>query len=104
MTPPHSRASPRRSTHIAGWPIGSWATGVLYDNVTLDGGGLLLTDREMGAADNAGSDRPEFLAGIVLAEGVEIGDLRPLVAGHAQDAALLDHKGPAGARRDVDGL
>lgn len=28
-------------------PIGSWATGVLYDNVNLDGGGLALTNREV---------------------------------------------------------
>jgi hypothetical protein len=27
-------------------PIGSWATGVLYDKVTIDGGGLALTNRE----------------------------------------------------------
>src|SRR5262245_18184908 len=27
-------------------PIGSWASGVLYDNVTIDGGGLALTNRE----------------------------------------------------------
>lgn len=27
-------------------PIGSWATGVLYDNVTVDGAGLELTNRE----------------------------------------------------------
>ncbi len=30
-------------------PIESWATGVLYDNVTLDGGGLMLTNREVDA-------------------------------------------------------
>jgi hypothetical protein len=28
-------------------PIESWASGVLYDNVTLDGGGLALTNREI---------------------------------------------------------
>jgi hypothetical protein len=28
-------------------PIESWATGVLYDNVTMDGGGLMLTNREV---------------------------------------------------------
>jgi hypothetical protein len=28
-------------------PIESWATGVLYDNVTMDGGGLALTNREI---------------------------------------------------------
>ena len=27
-------------------PVESWATGVLYDNVTIDGGGLSLTNRE----------------------------------------------------------
>lgn len=27
-------------------PVESWATGVLYDNITLDGGGLSLTNRE----------------------------------------------------------
>jgi Family of unknown function (DUF6298) len=27
-------------------PVGSWASGVLYDNVTVDGGGLTLTNRE----------------------------------------------------------
>jgi hypothetical protein len=27
-------------------PVGSWASGVLYDNVTIDGGGLVLTNRE----------------------------------------------------------
>lgn len=32
--------------HFSG-PIESWATGVLYDNVTLDGGGLALTNREI---------------------------------------------------------
>ncbi len=32
--------------HFSG-PIESWATGVLYDNVTLDGGGLALTNREV---------------------------------------------------------
>jgi hypothetical protein len=31
--------------HFSG-PIGSWASGVLYDNVTIDGGGLALTNRE----------------------------------------------------------
>jgi hypothetical protein len=30
-------------------PIESWATGVLYDNVTLDGGTLMLTNREVDA-------------------------------------------------------
>ena len=28
-------------------PIESWATGVLYDNITMDGGGLSLTNREI---------------------------------------------------------
>ena len=28
-------------------PIESWATGVLYDNITMDGGGLMLTNREI---------------------------------------------------------
>ncbi|HEY1377214.1 MAG TPA: hypothetical protein VGF55_10495, partial [Gemmataceae bacterium] len=28
-------------------PVESWATGVLYDNVTIDGGGLALTNREI---------------------------------------------------------
>ena len=31
-------------------PIESWASGVLYDNVTIDGGGLALTNRETDAA------------------------------------------------------
>jgi hypothetical protein len=31
--------------HFSG-PVGSWASGVLYDNVTIDGGGLALTNRE----------------------------------------------------------
>ena len=30
-------------------PVESWATGVLYDNVTVDGGGLSLTNREIDA-------------------------------------------------------
>jgi hypothetical protein len=30
-------------------PVESWAAGVLYDNVTLDGGGLTLTNREIDA-------------------------------------------------------
>lgn len=34
------------SAHQFSGPIGSWASGVLYDNVTIDGGGLSLTNRE----------------------------------------------------------
>lgn len=34
-----------RASEFSG-PIESWASGVLYDNVTLDGGGLALTNRE----------------------------------------------------------
>jgi hypothetical protein len=34
------------NAHQFSGPIGSWATGVLYDNVTIDGGGLALTNRE----------------------------------------------------------
>jgi hypothetical protein len=33
--------------HSFSGPIGSWASGVLYDNVTIDGGGLSLTNREI---------------------------------------------------------
>src|SRR5262245_51825635 len=35
------------AAHSFSGPIGSWASGVLYDNVTLDGGGLQLTNREV---------------------------------------------------------
>jgi hypothetical protein len=35
------------SAHDFSGPIGSWASGVLYDNVKVDGGGLLLTNREI---------------------------------------------------------
>jgi hypothetical protein len=38
------------NAHDFSGPIGSWATGVLYDNVTIDGGGLALTNRETDAA------------------------------------------------------
>jgi hypothetical protein len=34
------------NAHQFSGPIGSWASGVLYDNVTIDGGGLALTNRE----------------------------------------------------------
>jgi len=34
------------ASHFSG-PVESWATGVLYDNVTMDGGGLALTNREI---------------------------------------------------------
>jgi hypothetical protein len=34
-------------SHDFSGPIGSWASGVLYDNVTIDGGGLSLTNREI---------------------------------------------------------
>ncbi len=34
------------NAHQFSGPIESWATGVLYDNVTIDGGGLSLTNRE----------------------------------------------------------
>ncbi len=40
-----------RAHHFSG-PIESWASGVLYDNVTVDGGGLALTNREI---DNQGA-------------------------------------------------
>jgi hypothetical protein len=33
--------------HDISGPIGSWASGVLYDNVTIDGGNLSLTNREI---------------------------------------------------------
>lgn len=39
----HCKATNAR--HYSG-PIGSWATGVLYDNVAIDGNGLALTNRE----------------------------------------------------------
>jgi hypothetical protein len=34
------------SAHDFSGPVESWASGVLYDNVTVDGGGLALTNRE----------------------------------------------------------
>jgi hypothetical protein len=34
------------AAHGFSGPLESWASGVLYDNVTIDGGGLLLTNRE----------------------------------------------------------
>src|SRR5204862_169541 len=34
------------NAHGFSGPVGSWASGVLYDNVTIDGGGLALTNRE----------------------------------------------------------
>ncbi len=34
------------NAHAFSGPIGSWASGVLYDNVTIDGAGLALTNRE----------------------------------------------------------
>jgi hypothetical protein len=34
------------NAHRFSGPIGSWASGVLYDNVTIDGAGLALTNRE----------------------------------------------------------
>jgi hypothetical protein len=39
----HCRAT---NAHGFSGPIGSWASGVLYDNVTIEGGGLALTNRE----------------------------------------------------------
>lgn len=39
------RCSARNATQFSG-PIGSWATGVLYDNVEVDGNGIQLTNRE----------------------------------------------------------
>ncbi len=35
------------NAHAASGPLGSWATGVLYDNVTIDGGALRLTNLEI---------------------------------------------------------
>jgi hypothetical protein len=35
------------AAHDFSGPVGSWASGVLYDNVTMDGGGLALTNREV---------------------------------------------------------
>jgi hypothetical protein len=35
------------NAHGASGPLGSWATGVLYDNVEIDGGALGLTNREI---------------------------------------------------------
>jgi len=35
--------------HAASGPLGSWATGVLYDHVEIDGGPLALTNREIAA-------------------------------------------------------
>ena len=40
------------NAHRFSGPIGSWASGVLYDNVTIDGAGLALTNRE---TDDAGA-------------------------------------------------
>ncbi|MCC6508338.1 MAG: pectate lyase [Pirellulaceae bacterium] len=37
-----------RASHWSG-PLGHWSTGVLYDNVNIDGGGLALTNRETSA-------------------------------------------------------
>lgn len=37
------------NAHGASGPLGSWATGVLYDNVEIDGGPLALTNREIAA-------------------------------------------------------
>ena len=37
-----------RASHFSG-PLGNWCTGVLYDNVTIDGAGLALTNREASA-------------------------------------------------------
>ncbi len=37
-----------RASHWSG-PLGNWSTGALYDNVTMDGGGLALTNRESDA-------------------------------------------------------
>src|SRR5262245_33353605 len=34
------------NAHRFSGPVGSWASGALYDNVTIDGGGLALTNRE----------------------------------------------------------
>jgi hypothetical protein len=39
----HCRAT---GAHRFSGPVGSWASGVLYDNVTIDGAGLALTNRE----------------------------------------------------------
>jgi hypothetical protein len=39
----HCRAT---NAHQFSGPIGTWASAVLYDNVTIDGGGLALTNRE----------------------------------------------------------
>jgi hypothetical protein len=39
------------NAHRFSGPVGSWATGVLYDNVSIDGAGLALTNRE---TDDAG--------------------------------------------------
>ncbi len=38
-----------KSAHQFSGPIGSWASGVLFDNVEIDGGGLSLTNRETAA-------------------------------------------------------
>jgi hypothetical protein len=35
------------NAHAFSGPVGSWGSGVLYDNVTIDGGGLALTNREI---------------------------------------------------------
>ena len=45
------------NAHRFSGPIGSWASGVLYDNVTIDGGGLALTNRE--TDDQGATDRAE---------------------------------------------
>jgi hypothetical protein len=37
------------NAHQFSGPLGPWASGVLYDNVTIDGGGLALTNREADA-------------------------------------------------------
>src|SRR4029453_13983649 len=63
----------------------------------------LVPDRQVRAADDARADRPEFLARIVLAEDVEVADLRPLVAGDAHDLSLFDRERLARPRWNIDG-
>src|SRR5262249_30459605 len=62
----------------------------------------LMPDGQMGSPNNARPNRPKLLSRIVLAEDVEIRDLRPLVASDANDLTLFDHECFARPRRNID--
>jgi hypothetical protein len=59
----------------------------------------LISERQMGALDDPRPPRPEILPGIVLAECVEIDDLRSLVARNTQDLTLVHDAGSTPTRR-----